>query len=51
MDYLEITVGWICGVLVGMGIALFQQDFYLEYLLKENLLNISKLIAKKYKIK
>ena len=51
MDHLEITVSVICGVLVGMGIALFQQDYYLEYLLKENLIDIAKLIHKKYKIK
>jgi hypothetical protein len=51
MSYLEVTFGWICGVLVGLGIALFQHDFYLEYLLKENLIDIEKLIQKKYKVK
>jgi hypothetical protein len=51
MDVLVITGVWIFGVIVGMGIVIFHQDSYLKYLIKENLIDISKLIYKKYKIK
>lgn len=51
MDLLLNTCVWIFGVLIGLGIGLYHQDSYLEYLLKENLIDISKLIHKKYKIK
>ena len=51
MDILWYTVIWTCGVIVGMGIGFCHQDSYLDYLLKENLIDIPKLIQKKYKVK
>lgn len=51
MDYLELTFNWIGEVLVEMCIALLQQNFYLEYLLNKNLIDISRLIFQKYKMK
>jgi hypothetical protein len=51
MGIFEYTCVWLFGMFVGIGIGLYHQDSYLDYLLKENLIDIPTLIQKKYKVK
>jgi len=51
MDIVEIIIASMWGVILGIGIGLYQQDSYLEYLLKENLIHIPNLMKKMNKIK
>ena len=51
MDIVEIIIAGMWGVILGIGIGIYQQDSYLEYLVKENLINIQNLMKKMKKIK
>ena len=50
MDIVEIIIAGMWEVILGIGIGLYQQDSYLEYLVKENLIHIPNLIKKINKV-
>ena len=51
MDIVEIIIAGMWGVILKIGIGTYQQDSYLEYLVKKNLINIPNLMKKMKKIK